>query len=136
MDDDNYNATEGRVEFCVGGLWGTVCNYGWDKADAAAVCKQLGLNAPGNNNIILDLIQQVSLIIDFLKEPRPLPNGSVPRVQNLQTPIVLDNVRCDRLNTRLDDCPREDVVEYCTHDIDAGAFCTTLIGWFSHHDLS
>ena len=44
VDGDNYNATAGRVEYCVGGLWGTVCNYEWGTADATVVCRQLGLN--------------------------------------------------------------------------------------------
>ena len=48
VDGDNYNATSGRVEYCVGGLWGTVCNYRWGDADAAVVCRQLGLNAHGS----------------------------------------------------------------------------------------
>ena len=33
---------EGRVEICVNGIWGSICNSGWTKNDAFVVCKQLG----------------------------------------------------------------------------------------------
>ena len=61
-------------------------------------------------------------------EPKTLPNNAVPPVQNLLTPIVLDGLQCRPTDTRIDDCGREDVVEYCTHSDDAGANCTEIIG--------
>ena len=42
--------TEGRVEVCTNGIWGTVCGTGFNAIDAYVVCKELGLGLSGNSN--------------------------------------------------------------------------------------
>ena len=43
-----FDENQGRVEICFSGVWGTVCDNGWDDSDADIVCTQLGLRSGGN----------------------------------------------------------------------------------------
>ena len=38
---------EGRVEICINGVWGTICNPLWGEDDARVVCGQLGYSSSG-----------------------------------------------------------------------------------------
>ena len=46
---DGASTLEGRLEICINGAWGTVCNDDFDSTAAMVVCRQLGIQESGKS---------------------------------------------------------------------------------------
>ena len=89
----------GRVEIYHNGEWGTVCDDGWDTADATVVCRQLGF---------------YSSVYAY---------GSARYGQGTG-PIWLSRLSCYGNESNLTDCTRfSDGSKNCTHSDDASVVC-------------
>lgn len=95
--------SEGILEVYHDKKWGTVCDAGFDAADAAVVCKQLG----------------------YLSGGRPLHGVDVPlSAYREQKPIWLDNVDCTGQESAIEDCPAAEWgVSNCSHTMDVYVKC-------------
>ena len=91
---------EGRVEVHHNGVWGTVCDDGWDIEDARVVCRELGF--PGATT----------------------SHGGAFFGQGKGT-IWLDGVRCRGTEISLRNCPYRSwgSLRSCSHKDDAGVVC-------------
>ena len=89
---------EGRVEVCVSGSWGTVCDDGWTETDATVVCRQLGYSTSG----------AIARITAFFGQGTD--------------PILLDDVACTGTESQLINCAYT-AIDNCGHAEDAGVTC-------------
>ena len=99
----------GRVEVQKDGIWGTICNQGWDKNDADVICRLLGFGNAKKSNCCA-----------------PFGAGSGE--------ILLDEVSCKGDEASLSFCRTRGWGihrEECTHEMDAGIVCDHKQGTFS-----
>ena len=52
---DGATKFQGRVELCLDGVWGTVCDSFWSDLDATVVCRQLTFGITGTSAVSLCL---------------------------------------------------------------------------------
>ena len=98
---DGYNATSGRLEVRYNGVWGTVCDDGFDKEDAEVACRMLGFE--GSSPII--------------HKESAFNEG--------KGPIWVRNIHCKGTELSLKDCnsPQWKPVWECNHSEDVGIEC-------------
>ncbi|XP_059208166.1 scavenger receptor cysteine-rich domain-containing group B protein [Centropristis striata] len=96
---DGNSSCQGRVEVQFRGIWGTVCDDGWDMLNAKVVCRQLGCGPP-------------------VRATTKAHFGYGPG------PILLDNVECGGLEVELSLCFHLGWGQHnCGHHEDAGVIC-------------
>ena len=49
---DGTASSNGRVELCLNGIWGSVCSSQWDDTDASVVCRELGYDPQGESELV------------------------------------------------------------------------------------
>ena len=104
--DNDSNEHEGRVEIMYQGIWGTICDDGWNDIDATVVCRELGF-------------------LNGIKRRQPKFNSG-------SSPVWLNNVGCLGSERRLSYCRHNGVgnVGNCSHAQDAGVQCSGVKGTY------
>ena len=114
---DGLIDNEGRVEVCVNGVWGTVCDQGWDKTDAHVVCQQLGHPELGMQDKTIINCHIIIIII----EPVVFPNSEFG---DGIYPIAYSNMGCGGWESSFSQCNKQTYPNTaCSRSNIAGVLC-------------
>ena len=118
---DGASVNEGRVEVCLSGRWGTVCDDGWSSSNTQVVCGQLGYPSTGTEYSYVLKFKMVSSSLYI--GATTLDGGSSTPTFSL--PIVMDEVSCGGTESRLSQCRYRNItgLTHCSHREDTRIRC-------------
>ena len=132
--------SNGSVEICFNGTWGSVCNEGWNTEAAAVVCRQLTYPAKGEYKLIfmmlLSIIYNRWVLLNCVLIIVSMESiGAVPTLRSffgefLPAFFWLKSVNCSGNESSLYECQVEKVVnDTCHFSERAGVMC---VGTYMH----
>ena len=106
----------GRVEICINGTWGTICDHHWTQQEASVVCSHLGYSPygiRGRGHVSIVTIISLGAM------------ASTNLFLNNEWPIGLFKLTCSGNETKIWDCSYKTSHEgqNCGQHNDASVFC-------------
>ena len=114
-------AQEGRVEVCLNGIWGAVCQSGFGQDDAYVVCKALGYNGPCEYSWIVSIIYCLVTLCNIIHYHKYCSCKCIHSIVYFHTdpsvyyhskygesigPIMYSNVNCKGWESQLTECTK------------------------------
>ena len=116
------NVREGRVEVCLNGVWGTVCDDSWDDTDAGVVCSQVGYSRRGMLHLLT--VKEEGTILSIIYYSGSVSRRAAYFGSSSYGPVSIGSIQCSGSETRLQDCGlSQSPGSACTHSQDAGVTC-------------
>ena len=122
---DSTASMNGRVEFCLNGDWGTVCDDGWTTVDANVACRQLGYSGSceccNAHSIVSTLWIKLIIVLLYFADATAYSNAHFGPDTSIIT--ALSDVVCTSTQSRLIDCNYDLFMGNCSHSDGAGVQC-------------